>query len=126
MNLARQLGTYSAIGMLNTGVHLAVFVLLFRVLGIQMLVASAIGYCAGVANSYFMNRRWTFRMRRAGNASEFAKFVMVNLSALLLNVVTLQFLAETIGLPAELAQIGAIAASLAVNFAGNKWWTFHR
>jgi putative flippase GtrA len=124
MGTVRQFLVYALIGSLNTLIHLAVFSLLLRLCAAPLLVASTLGYCAGVANSYYMNRLWTFAVATRANSLEFGRFLLVNLVALGVNLVALRALA-TAGITPELAQIGAIAASLAVNFAGNKWWTFH-
>ncbi len=96
---------------------------LHRVCGLPLLLASTVGYAAGVANSYFMNRRWTFGVRHDVNAAEFSKFVVVNLVSLGLNLAVLQAL-TSLGWTPELAQAGAIVVSLAANFVGNKLWAF--
>ena len=123
MQTARQFVVYSLIGALNTLIHFVVFVLLFRLLSLPLLLASTLGYCAGVANSYFMNRHWTFGVSQRANTVEFSKFAVVNLLALGLNLMVLRAL-TTLGLMPELAQAGAIVVSLAANFVGNKWWAF--
>jgi len=120
----RQFILYSLIGILNTGIHFGVFVILYRWLGVPVLAASAIGYCAGLANSYFMNRAWTFAVPMRAHPAEFLKFLVVNLVALSLNLLTLHVLADGMGLLPELAQAVAILFSLVANFAGNKWWAF--
>jgi putative flippase GtrA len=119
---SRQFLVFSLIGLLNTAVHLCVFLLLFRAFGVPMLLASAIGYASGVANSYFMNRRWTFRVSAPPNTAEFLRFALVNLVSLAVNLAVLEFLVRSVGIVPEAAQIAAIAASLVVNFAGNKKW----
>ena len=63
MSTARQFLKFGLVGVLNTGVQYVVFVGLFRLLGVPMLLASGIGYCAGIVNSYFLNRIWTFQVR---------------------------------------------------------------
>jgi putative flippase GtrA len=123
MHAGKQFIVYSLIGILNTLVHFVVFVVLYRLFGVPLLVASTLGYCAGVANSYLMNRRWTFAVASAANTTEFSKFAVVNLVSLGLNLAVLRAL-STLGLMPELAQAGAIVVSLGANFVGNKWWAF--
>ncbi|MBB6091636.1 putative flippase GtrA [Povalibacter uvarum] len=124
MGSARQFLVFALIGVINTAVHFVVFVLLLRVFGVPMLAASAIGYCAGVANSYVMNRLWTFKVTTRANSKEFLRFAAVNVVSLGINLLVLKYLTESAGLGPEVAQIGAIGASLVANFAGNKWWAF--
>jgi putative flippase GtrA len=123
MRSLRQFLVYSGVGLLNTAVHFVVFVSLLRGVGVPILVASAIGYAAGVANSYVLNRIWTFAVTTPANALEFGRFALINITSLLLNLAVLKQL-TSMGLMPELSQIVAICASLVTNFAGNKWWTF--
>jgi putative flippase GtrA len=119
----RQFLIFGCVGLLNTAVHFAVFEVLLRLVGLPLLLASAIGYSAGVANSYVLNRMWTFAVKTRASTVEFGKFVAVNVAALLLNLVVLEQL-TSMGLTPEVSQVLAIGASLTANFAGNKWWAF--
>ena len=124
MGSLRQFVIYACVGVVNTAVHFGVFMLLLRVFDVPVLAASTVGYAAGVANSYFMNRLWTFAVTTRVNGLEFGRFVLVNLVALALNLVVLQYLTTVIGLSPEVSQVLAIGVSLVANFAGNKWWAF--
>jgi putative flippase GtrA len=117
-----QLLRFSVVGGLNTALHFAIFVVLFRVFGVPMLLSSGIGYCTGVVNSYFMNRIWTFKTRSAPNRAEFLRFSLVNAAALALNLTVLKACSGGLGLLPEVAQAVAIVVSLATNFLGNKFW----
>jgi len=124
MKTPLQFVTFGLIGVLNSLIQYVVFVVLLRALGVPMLAASAVGYGCGLVNSYALNRRWTFRVARGRNRTEFARFCLVNLAALGINLLVLDLLVTARSLRPEVAQVAAIAASLVVNFAGNKWWTF--
>ncbi len=124
MKITTQFIKFALIGVVNTVVHYSVFLLLFRVFGVLMLLSSGIGYSLGVLNSFVMNRRWTFKMVNKANLPEFSRFVVVNVVSLLVNLVVLRALVQNIGVMPEIGQIGAIVASVLVNFSGNKWWTF--
>jgi putative flippase GtrA len=117
-----QLVRFSVVGGLNTALHFVIFVVLFRALGVPMLLASGVGYCTGVINSYFMNRNWTFKAQGAPNRAEFLRFSLVNAAALGLNLAVLKACSGSVGLLPELAQAVAIVVSLATNFLGNKFW----
>jgi putative flippase GtrA len=126
MGSSRQFLVFALVGLLNTAVHYCVFLLLFRAFGMPMLLASALGYASGVANSYFMNRRWTFRVAAPPSTVEFLRFALVNLASLSVNLAALEFLVAVVGLAPEAAQVAAILASLVVNFVGNKKWALAR
>ncbi len=120
----RQFILFSAIGVLNTLIHYGVFFVLLNGLRIHYLVSSTTGYCCGLINSYLLNRRYTFNMSHRLNAPEFAKFVIVNIVALSVNLIMMKVLVDVWGIRPEVSQLLAILGSLAANFIGNKLWTF--
>ena len=121
--LTRQFVKFGLVGVLNTALHYGVFLVLFRVLGVPMLVASAIGYCVGLVNSFLLNRSWTFRVVGDGRRVEFVKFVVVNLIALGVNLALLEVFTRA-GVVPEIGQVLAIGGSMVVNFLGNRVWVF--
>ncbi len=50
---------FCVVGAANTAITLTTFVLL-TALGCRAPAASALAFCAGAANSFHLNRRWTF------------------------------------------------------------------
>jgi len=124
MKTGVQFVKFGLVGVLNSLVHYMVFILLFRIVGIDMVISSALGYTAGVINSFLLNRKWTFNITGAGAGSEFVKFCVVNLASFGVNLLALQSFVSFAGIIPEIAQILAICCTLVINFAGNKWWTF--
>jgi putative flippase GtrA len=112
------------VGILNTTIQYVVFWILLSVAGINYLLASVLGYCLGMINSYVMNRRWTFASKNPQVLSEGMKFIAVNLLALGTNMALLFFLVSLEHFRPQMAQLWAIAGSVAVNFALNRIWTF--
>lgn len=66
---------YACVGVLNTIVTLVVIVLCKSVFGINPLVSNALGYIAGVANSFLWNKTWVFKSN-AGYTPEAIRFVV--------------------------------------------------
>ncbi len=120
----RQFVTFSLVGVANTAVHYCVFLLLLHGFGVPALIASGIGYCAGVGNSYVLNRMFTFRHTGAASGGQFARFALINGVSLGINLGVMKLLLTGTSLRPELAQIVAIGASLLANFAGSRWWVF--
>ena len=58
---ALQFIKYALVGVLNTLVTLSTIFLCKSVIGINPLVSNAIGYVAGVINSFLWNKTWVFR-----------------------------------------------------------------
>lgn len=124
MKLGRQFVKFGLVGVLNTIIHYLAFLLMYRLLNFPMLLASGLGYSAGIVNSYLINRVWTFEIKSNRRPREFLCFVTVNLVSMGVNLGTLKLLVDGDGMQPEFAQVLAIFSSLVVNFAGNKWWTF--
>lgn len=113
---------FALVGMLNTGVDVAIFFLLTW-LGIPYVAAQVVSYSCGAANSYLLNKVWTFRSCGLSYA-EIVRFVAVNLTSLGISVVLLTLLHDKAGLGLAAAKGGATVCALAANFLGNKLWVF--
>lgn len=57
----RQFIRYVMVGVMNTLVTLVVIFLCKSIIGVNPWVSNAIGYVAGVINSFFWNKHWVFR-----------------------------------------------------------------
>lgn len=117
---------FAIVGFVNTGIHYAVFIVLFRVFGFHYLAATSIGYCCGMLNSFVLNKRWTFALSEKKNIVMLLKFVLINLIALYINNSSLNYFVRNMKMAPEIGQIFSIAFSMVVNFLGNKYWTFRR
>lgn len=113
---------FALVGLLNTCVDVAIFFLLTR-FAIPYVVAQVVSYSCGAANSYLLNKVWTFRSSGLSYA-EIVRFTTVNLISLGISVVVLSLLHGTVGLDLPTAKAGATVCALAANFLGNKLWVF--
>lgn len=113
---------FAAVGVLNTGVDMAIFFLMTW-LGVPYVAAQVVSYSCGTANSYLLNKTWTFRSN-GHSYSEVARFIIVNLASLGISLACLSLLHDTVGLGLATAKIIATVSALAVNFIGNKLWVF--
>ncbi|MEW5870528.1 MAG: GtrA family protein [Chloroflexota bacterium] len=117
---------FLAVGMLNTLVDAGVYLALTR--GLPFFAATpapakAISYTAGVLNSFYWNKTWTFRSRAKAQRT-FLTFVMVNLLGVLLNAVAMYLSLTLMGLPEGLSFGLASGATLAWNFTASKFIVF--
>lgn len=113
---------FALVGLLNTGVDVAIFFLLTWT-GIPYVAAQVVSYSCGAANSYLLNKVWTFRACGL-SYSEIIRFVVVNLVSLGISVVLLTLLHDRIGLSLAAAKGIATVCALVANFLGNKLWVF--
>jgi putative flippase GtrA len=115
---------FSLVGVLNTGIHYGVFYSLYEFVGLYYVLASGIGFCLAVTNSYFMNKFWTFKRRGSNVRREFMKFFIVNCLTLSINLGSMAILVELFAMHPPVAQLVTIGFTLMINFLGNKFWTF--
>lgn len=114
------------VGVANTLVDAALYFALssgFFLLVIPRLAAKALAYTAGVANSYYWNRRWTFRSTLPVSQT-LLPFALANLAGLALNVALLHIGLAVFRLPEILAVAAATAGAVAWNFLINKYLVF--
>lgn len=59
----RQLVKYALVGVMNTLITLMIIFICKSILGINPYVSNAIGYIAGLINSFLWNRTWVFHAK---------------------------------------------------------------
>jgi len=119
-----QLGKFCTVGAVGYVVNLAVYDALIHA-GVHYLAAATCSFLVAVTSNYTWNRLWTFRDRRAGVASQGARFFLVSLASLVANLVVLDVLIA-FGAGKLVGQAIAIVLVMPLNFLGNKLWSFRR
>ncbi len=114
---------FGIVGVLNTGITLAVIFVLMKGLGVHYALSNCIGYVVGFLNSFVLNKKWTFRSK--GNVGvEGVLFVAVFGVCYLIQLGALVLMKETMGIKADYAQLLAMAVYTGFNFILNKLITF--
>lgn len=80
----RQLGRFAGIGVLNTGIHLAVVWQLVEQARMPAPIANGCAFLAANLFSFFVNGAFTFRL--PPSLRRYARFLVVSLAGLLLTV----------------------------------------
>ncbi len=119
----KKMAKYTLVGGLNTGVDFAVFCALEYGVGMGSVWAQTISYIAGVANSYLLNRYWTFQVKDKRSMAELMRFILINVLSFAAATAVLLGL-EQGGLESALAKIVSVICSLAVNYVGYRLWVF--
>ncbi|MEY9356144.1 putative flippase GtrA [Bradyrhizobium japonicum] len=80
---SRQIVTYGIVGISNTLITVACIAVL-TLMHVNLFVANAIGYAVGLANSFLLNQRFTFKVKGAPWAflASFGISYLLNLAAL--------------------------------------------
>ena len=119
-----QLVKFSAVGASGYVVNLAVYGTLVKAFSVHYILAAMLAFCVAVTNNFLWNRHWTFRASAGHMGFQAARFFMVSLLALGLNLIVLEALVSYADVEKLLAQAIAILAATPLNFIGNKLWSF--
>lgn len=141
--LIKQFSKFIIVGGVNTGIDFAVLNILMYLTGITsgfgLFILNCISFSVAVVNSYYMNKRWTFKEAAAGitdkNAAvQFSQFFIVSLIGITINGLILTSITTLIAAPfgisdqlwANVAKLVATGASLVWNFIGYKLFVFKK
>ncbi len=118
-----QLLKFGLVGGSGYLINLGVFALLSGNFGFQHTIAAILSFCVAVSSNYFWNRHWTFGPGEGPLHFQAARFVLVSVGALLLNLAMLELLVRS-GCGELPAQAIAVAVAMPFNFLGNRLWAF--
>lgn len=119
-----QLFKFGVVGASGYAVNLAVFAALSQAFEVHHIPAAVGAFCVAVTNNFLWNRHWTFAASDGHAGFQAARFLAVSVVALGVNLVLLEVLVSTAGVPEVPSQALAVAIAMPVNFIGNKLWTF--
>jgi dolichol-phosphate mannosyltransferase len=118
-----QLAKFGIVGGSGYLINLAVFALLASVFDIHHLAAAVGAFLVAVSNNFFWNRHWTFGPGENPAHFQAARFFVVSVASLGVNLVALELLLSG-GMGELPAQAIAVAVAMPFNFLGNKLWAF--
>ncbi|WP_368234883.1 GtrA family protein [Anaerotruncus rubiinfantis] len=110
-------------GVVNTLVDMAVGALLLF-LGVNVYASKCVGYCAGMLNSYLINRKWTFQTKDRFFSLQMVRFIATNLIVLAVSVVLIKVFVEFLGLSDLFAMLLSTCCTMALNFIISRLWVF--
>ena len=113
---------FGLVGAVNTVITNALYNLLG---GVNETLAWVIGYAAGMAFGLFAHARFTFGQKRSPDAKQTLRFVIVNLVSLGASTLFIHTLTNKFGVSRFWAGMAGTAASLAINFIGNRLFVFN-
>jgi putative flippase GtrA len=118
-----QLWRYCLVGASGYVVNLVVFAAILGLFGAHHLSAAVGAFCVAWLNNFVLNRHWTFRRNEGSALGQGARYLVVSLVGLGLNLVMLEALVRG-GLSEIPSQAAAIALVTPVVFLLNRRWAF--
>jgi putative flippase GtrA len=119
-----EMARYGLVGLANTAVGLSAIYVAMQVFGWHYAAANVLGYGLGLAVSFLLNRRFTFRSSRALSPREPLFFLLVFGASYAIQLGALVICVETLHVNRCAAQALAMAVYTAAGYAGNKFVTF--
>lgn len=120
-----QLARYLTVGVANMAVGLSTIYVFMYLLHADDVHANIAGYCAGVACSFVLNRRWTFASRDSW-FPQLLRFLLVLAIAYLANLATVLALTKLFGVNRYLAQALGTLPYTVVGYVGSRAFAFRR
>lgn len=120
---ARRLVTFGLVGAIGTAAHYVLLVFLVEAFGIDPVASTTVGFVAGAAVNYVLNRRFTFRSTKA-HLNAGSRFFLIALLTGLLNGWLLHLGVKCLGLNYLMVQVLATVTVFLANFILNSIWTF--
>jgi len=131
-----QMVRFALVGIANTGVDMLFLnglLLLYPTRNVGLLVLfNSLAYTVGAANSFVLNKYWTFQLRKAATSRRAAlTFVVISMLGICCNNILLALLAKTPHpmflkpvLWTNIAKICAVTGTACISFLGMRLWVF--
>lgn len=114
---------YTAVGAANTLIGLSVIFAAKALLGLDDVAANLLGYAVGIAFGFALNRHWTFG--HDGDAlTALARYACVLVAAYSVNLLTVLYAIDVLGLNTYLAQAAGVAPYFLVGYLGSRLFAF--
>jgi dolichol-phosphate mannosyltransferase len=115
---------FAAVGLLGVVFQLAAFALLIGPAGVNHLVAAAVSTALALCSNFVLNRIWTFEAAHLHMGVQAAKFAIVSVVAIGVNVLVVLIVVDGLGAPKGLGEVLAVCFQAPVSYVGNRAWTF--
>jgi len=127
--LLKELSAFGLVGAINFTLDVAIFQLMYAVVGADALLSKVVSTSITTTTAYFMHRHWSFSHRaRTGIRREYPIFILVNVLTLVLSLLMIGFvhyaLDQSDALILQLTNITSIGIGTVIRFLAYKRWVF--
>ena len=118
---------FSLVGVANTLIDFLIFTLFHGLIGLGYIVSQILGYSFGVANSFVLNKKWTFSKTNSNKKTsrELYHFIIVNLISLIVTLISMDFLVKSFNINIYVSKVIVTFIAQIINFYSYKLWVFH-
>lgn len=118
---ARQLMRYLVTGFTAFGIEYCLYVLLYKLVGIDYVLSSMVVYALVFGFSFMVNREWSFESTGDIKRQTILYLLLFAFNLVVSNVFLMQFFTETLGVNALLSPILKMACVVCWNFLAYKY-----
>ncbi len=111
-----QLMRYLVTGFTAFGIEYSLYVLLYKAVGLNYILASVIVYALVFLFSFFVNRKWSFQSQGRVNRQLFLYLLLFLFNLVFANVFLLRFLTDVLGINALFSPFLKMACVVCWNF----------
>ena len=115
---------FAVVGVISTLFNYSIFFVLLHYIHLNYLLASAVGFIAGIYISYSLNRAVTFKSINHNKKKEAFMYIAVCLVSLAVSLSCLKIIVGVFGIDPLLGNIISIGISTICNFTGAKFVVF--
>jgi putative flippase GtrA len=121
----KQYFQFITVGGIGVIINISLLYLITEFIGIHYMLSEAIAFLIATIHNYLLNKTWTFKEKLQEDPfKKFIQYLLVSIVGLMVNLTVLFTLVEFFELWYIFAELFATAVSSAVNYTGNKFWTF--
>lgn len=114
---------FSIVGVIQNGLNVGVFATLV-IIGIPLLVASALAASMALAVSFVLNHRWTFPDSSDRIGGRMVRYITIWVSIVLVGLPLLAVLVHVAHIEKVLAQAIIVVIGAPISYASQRRWTF--
>ena len=125
----KQFIKFVIVGSVNTAIDFFIYFSLTRGTDFfeqHLLSANIIAFSIAATNSFFWNKKWTFRDQGKNYHVQYSKFLIVSIGGLLLSQGIFVIGVHYLKISDIITKLAAVVIVTFWNFALNKWWTFKK
>lgn len=123
--IKKQFLKFIVMGIFSTIINYVIFYIIFAIFHMNYLLAASLGFVIGVFAGYFLNKNWTFEVKRTSNI-QILKYYVVYIASLILSLAFLKITVGWMGISAPMANLFAIGITTCTNFLGTKFLVFQK
>lgn len=120
----KQFNRYAIVGIFSTLINYLIYYLIYNLSNLIVL-SSAIGYIAGLTNSYFFAKIWVFPQKESNYKKTILRFILVYLLGGLLSSITI-FLLDNLNFQYALSWFLGNGMAVMNNFIGSRLFVFNK